>query len=103
MSRARIIMIAALVLVVGGLAYWLWPSGKSGGDHEAGAGRSGGRGQSITVSTATARLADLPIRLRSIGWVEPVQKVSVSARLNSQIIEQRVVEGQMVAKGDVLF
>lgn len=101
MSRARIILIVALVVVIGGLTYWMWPAGKSEGGREAG-GR-GGRGQTTTVSTAAARIADLPIRLRSIGWVDPVQKVSVSTRLNSQISEQRVVEGQMVKKGDVLF
>lgn len=102
MSRARLIFIAALVLVVGGLAYWMWPTSKHEGGNEAG-GRGGRGGGAATVSTATAHTGDLPVRLRSIGWVEPVEKVSVSTRLNSQIIEQRVVEGQMVKKGDILF
>jgi multidrug efflux system membrane fusion protein len=101
MSVQRTIFIVLTILVVGGLAYWMWPAKKS--DTSDAGGRGGRGGQTATVTTAAARIADLPIRLRSIGWVEPVQKVSVSARLNSQIVEQKVVEGQIVAKGDVLF
>lgn len=102
MSAQRAILIALAVLVVGALAYWMWPSKSTDTAGDAG-GRGGRGGQTTTVTTAIATTANLPIRLRSIGWVEPVAKVSIAARLNSQIAEQRVVEGQMVAKGDVLF
>ena len=89
-------MIALVVLVLGVFGYWVWPSKKDDA--------AGGHGaQVVTVTATTAKTGDLPIRLRSIGWVEPVAKVSIAARLNSQIAEQHVVEGQMVAKGDVLF
>ena len=101
MSAQRAIFIVLTVVVVGALAFWMWPSKKA---QTTDAGARGARGgQTIAVTTAAARAADLHIRLRSIGWVEPVQKVSVSARLNSQIAEQHIVEGQIVKKGDVLF
>lgn len=100
MSAQRAIFIALTIVAVGALAYWMWPAKK---DETRDAGGRGRGAQTIVVTTAAARVADLPIRLRSIGWVEPVQKVSVSARLNSQIAEQHVVEGQIVKKGDVLF
>ena len=102
MSRQRGVLIVVLVLVVGALAYWMWPSKKVDTADDAN-GRGGRGAQTMTVTTAVAKTQDLPIRLRSIGWVDPVAKVSIAARLNSQIAEQRVVEGQMVAKGDVLF
>ncbi|MBI1213112.1 MAG: efflux RND transporter periplasmic adaptor subunit [Alphaproteobacteria bacterium] len=99
MSAQRKIFIALSILVVGALAYWMWPAQKA----DTTGGKAGRGGQATSVTTAVARIADLPIRLRSIGWVEPVQRVSVSTRLNSQIAEQHVVEGQIVKKDELLF
>jgi multidrug efflux system membrane fusion protein len=102
-TRTRAILIAFAVLVIAAFGYWMMPAkhaNTAGGD----GGKGGARGpQTVTVTTVVAKTADLPIRLRAIGWVDPVAKVSISARLNSQIAEQRVVEGQIVAKGDILF
>lgn len=101
MSGRRLLFIALTILVVGAFAYWAMPAKKT---DSADAGKGGGRGsQTVSVSTAVAHTQDLPIRLRSIGWVDPVAKVSISTRLNSQIVEQHVVEGQIVAKNDLLF
>ena len=100
-TRGILALVAVFVLVAA--AYWLMPAKQANTAGDAG-GKGGARGaQAATVATAVARIADLPIRLRAIGWVAPVAKVTISARLNSQIAEQRVVEGQLVAKGDILF
>jgi multidrug efflux system membrane fusion protein len=103
LMRTRAILSVAAILVIALVGYWFMaPKETSAPGGET--ARGGARGQqAVTVTTEVAKIADLPIRLRAIGWVEPVEKVSVSTRLNSQIVEQRVVEGQFVAKGDVLF
>ncbi|MDB5507650.1 MAG: hypothetical protein JWL93_119 [Hyphomicrobiales bacterium] len=66
----------------------------------AGSRRGGG---AIGVIAETVRTADLPIRQRSFGWVEPEQTVVVRSRVASQLLEQHFKEGQMVRKGDLLF
>jgi len=55
------------------------------------------------VVTALAEQGDVPIRRRTIGFAEPVAVVALKARLDSQVMEQRIVEGQTVAAGDLLF
>ena len=64
--------------------------------------RRGGSGP-IAVVTATAEQADFPVRLRSIGNVEPMAVVAVKPRVQSQLLEQHFAEGQTVKKGDLLF
>jgi membrane fusion protein, multidrug efflux system len=65
----------------------------------------GGQGQSpaIAVVTAIAERADLPITRTSVGWVEPIATVTVRPRIDGQILEQHVKDGQMVKEGDILF
>jgi multidrug efflux system membrane fusion protein len=72
------------------------------GAHSARAGR-GGDGAPVAVTTAVAERADMPVRKRAIGFVETPASVVVKSRLDSQIVEQHVVDGQFVRKGDLLF
>ena len=53
--------------------------------------------------TAVAQNADLPITRASVGWVEPIATVTVRARIEGEMVERRVQDGQMVKEGDVLF
>jgi multidrug efflux system membrane fusion protein len=73
----------------------------------AGAGQGRGRGQSeaarVAVVTAVAESVDLPITRASVGWVEPDATVTVRARVDGQVIEQRVKDGEVVKEGAVLF
>jgi multidrug efflux system membrane fusion protein len=64
--------------------------------------RRGGAGP-ISVVVASATQADVPIRQRSFGYVEPEQTVAVRSRVTSQLTQQHFKEGQMVKKGDLLF
>lgn len=57
----------------------------------------------IAVRTAASKRDDFPIKVRSIGFAEPIASVVVKSRIDSQIVEQKIVEGQFVAKGDLLF
>jgi multidrug efflux system membrane fusion protein len=69
------------------------------------AGRPGGQGQNprIPVVTAMAQNADLPITRASVGWVEPIATVTIRARIEGEMVERRVQDGQIVKEGDVLF
>jgi multidrug efflux system membrane fusion protein len=57
----------------------------------------------VSVRTADVTQASMPIRRRTIGWVEPIATVAVKSRINSVIMEQRATDGAFVNKGDVLF
>lgn len=57
----------------------------------------------IAVRVAEVKTASMPIRRRTIGWVEPMAVVDVKSRIDSLIVEQRATEGQFVNAGDVLF
>lgn len=98
-----------------GLAASLGSSpGNTSGGKPAGAGKPGGKpagrargrrgpGGPVTVATDMAQKGSFPVRLYSIGFVEPVATVVVKSRLQSQLLAQHVKEGQMVKKGDLLF
>jgi multidrug efflux system membrane fusion protein len=57
----------------------------------------------VSVRVAEVTQASMPIRRRTIGWVEPIATVAVKSRINSVIMEQRATDGAFVNKGDVLF
>ncbi len=57
----------------------------------------------VAVKVAEVTQASMPIRRRTIGWVEPIATVAIKSRINSVIMEQRAQDGAFVNKGDVLF
>jgi multidrug efflux system membrane fusion protein len=66
-------------------------------------GGGGGQNPRVPVMTAVAQSANLPITRASVGWVEPIATVTVRARIEGEMVERRVQDGQMVKEGDVLF
>ena len=65
--------------------------------------REKGGGDAVSVTVAEAKTVDLPIRLKSIGWVEPISTVAVKPRVQSQLLKQYFKEGEMVKQGALLF
>ncbi|WP_162916600.1 efflux RND transporter periplasmic adaptor subunit [Dongia deserti] len=57
----------------------------------------------IAVKVVQVTQDSMPIRRRTIGWVEPIATVAVKSRINSVIMEQHAQDGQFVEKGDLLF
>jgi multidrug efflux system membrane fusion protein len=57
----------------------------------------------VAVRVADVTQASMPIRRRTIGWVEPIATVAIKSRIDSVIMEQHVTDGAFVNKGDVLF
>jgi membrane fusion protein, multidrug efflux system len=57
----------------------------------------------IPVVVATAERRPMPVRLDAIGTVQPIASVSVKSRIDAQIAEVKVADGQYVKAGDTLF
>lgn len=57
----------------------------------------------VAVKVAEVTQGSMPIRRRTIGWVEPIATVAIKSRINSVIMEQRATDGDFVKQGDVLF
>jgi multidrug efflux system membrane fusion protein len=79
-------------------------AGAPGTAAPGGRGRGGG-GEALRVAvvTAVAQSVDMPVTRTSVGWVEPDAIVTVRARIDGQVIEQKVRDGEVVKQGDVLF
>jgi multidrug efflux system membrane fusion protein len=65
--------------------------------------KGGGAGRAVPVITAKAEAEDFKIRRRTIGILESPAVVVVRSRIDSQVLEQHVYDGQLVRKGDPLF
>ena len=57
----------------------------------------------IPVTTVAAEEGAFPVRRRSIGLLESPAVVVVRSRIESQMLEKHVDDGQLVRKGDLLF
>ena len=57
----------------------------------------------VAVITAPVSAKAMPITRTSIGWIEPTARVTVRARIDGTIVEQRIHDGVEVAAGDLLF
>jgi multidrug efflux system membrane fusion protein len=106
MNRKTILAVAGLAAV--GLAGGHWLATSRGAVDPAERARSARAGRSsdgaaAAVVTALAERADMPVRKRAIGFVETPASVVVKSRIDSEIVEQHVVDGQFVRKGDLLF
>jgi multidrug efflux system membrane fusion protein len=64
---------------------------------------SKGGGVTAPVSTSPAQIGDFAVRRRTIGIIESPATVLVKSRIESQVAEQHVKDGQLVKKGDLLF
>jgi len=102
--RRRLLWGAALVVVVGAIAFVVIhgksPSTPPGG--KAGGGRFGGQAGPMPVVAATIAKGNLEVTLDALGTVTPLATVTVKTQINGQLVEIAFKEGQMVKKGDFL-
>ena len=61
------------------------------------------RGGGVPVVTEPVTVVDFPIRRRTIGILESPATIVIRSRIDSQVLEQHVTDGQIVKKGDLLF
>ncbi len=57
----------------------------------------------VPVTVATAQQKDMPLQLRAIGNVQPLQTVAVRALVGGQLTRVWFREGQEVRRGEMLF
>ncbi|CAH1650709.1 Efflux RND transporter periplasmic adaptor subunit [Hyphomicrobiales bacterium] len=79
---------------------WYWRSHGAEGTQAA---RGRPDNAPVAVVSAAAIQADFPVRKRAIGFVETPASVVVRSRIDSQIMQQHVTDGQFVKAGDLLF
>ncbi|HVI30106.1 efflux RND transporter periplasmic adaptor subunit [Hansschlegelia sp.] len=93
--RAYLILTLALV-AAGGAAAWRmqWRADAAVPQQEATPG--------VPVQVASARRADVPISLSGLGTVQPLNVVTVTSRVDGQIMRIGFEEGQTVKEGDLL-
>ena len=100
MNRHRILIIVGIAAVLAAAIGWY----RTDAAHKPAARTSqGSRGAAVPVTTTPAQAEDFAIRRRTIGIMESPATVVVKSRLESQVTEQHVRDGQLVKKGDVLF
>jgi multidrug efflux system membrane fusion protein len=98
--RFRLVASLAIVAALAGYGYWRW-NGVGAGSPAAAVAVSQAAG--VAVTTAIASEGTFPIRRRTIGVIESPAQVTIKSRIDSQIVEQHVTDGQIVRKGDLLF
>ncbi len=57
----------------------------------------------VPVSVAPVATQDIPLQIQAVGTVMPFQSVAIKSRIESQIVEVKFQDGDVVKKGDVLF
>lgn len=101
MTRLRTLLgIGVGLAIVAGAGWYISQSG-SAPPARQGAGRFAA-GAAVPVGLATAAKGDIPIVLRALGTVTPLQTVNVKTQITGQLTEVYFKEGQMVNRGDLL-
>ena len=97
-ARRRIVSITITLLILGGLGYIAWTS-----LHQKQAANPNARPDlPVPVLAATPRTLDVPVYLDGVGAVRALNTVTVRSQVDGKLIAVNFVEGQDVAKGDVL-
>jgi multidrug efflux system membrane fusion protein len=87
-----------IALAVGGVLYY---QHRSSGD--ASKAKAAPPPRAVPVTTATAKKGDIGIYVEALGTVTPVYTVTVTGRVQGQIMNVYYKEGQMVKKDDPLL
>ncbi|WP_337226053.1 MdtA/MuxA family multidrug efflux RND transporter periplasmic adaptor subunit [Proteus terrae] len=110
--KKRVSLIIALVVVIaGGYAYWQFNAAKTASPENKAAqatssqnrGTSGSRRPPLPpVQVATSTQEDVPQFLSALGTVKATNSVTVTSRVEGQLMVLHFTEGQHVQKGDLL-
>jgi membrane fusion protein, multidrug efflux system len=90
-----------IILAIGGIGYFLYHQREAMEKTEN--ARAGMRPPSVPVVTDVAKKGDIGVYVQALGTVTPVATVSVTSRVQGQIMNVHYTEGQMVHKGDSLL
>jgi multidrug efflux system membrane fusion protein len=99
MKRMVVAIAVVALLVGGGIAYRGLSVEQANSQTAAGPRQA----PAIPVVVAAAERRSMPLRLDAIGTVQPIASLSVKSRIDAQIAEVKVGDGQYVKAGDILF
>jgi multidrug efflux system membrane fusion protein len=110
MIRAnRRILMAIGALAIALAAGWAWQAGRlrfGKGDSPATETAEGAGGkrrdETVSVSTAKARIEDVPVTIDAVGTVQALNTVTIRTQVDGRLLRLGFAEGQDVKKGDVL-
>ncbi len=94
--RAMLWLIGLLVLAGAGYGGWRWYG------HVDAPQQASGPPPAVPVEGMAASIMDIPIVIMGLGSVQAFNTVTVSSRVDGQILEIAFQEGQMVKEGDLL-
>ena len=97
MKRVTIAVAFLAVLAAGGIAYQTFVL------KAAEPPRATTAAPAVPVMVAPVTHKPMPVRLDAIGTVQPIATVAVKSRVDGQIAEVKIADGQAVKTGDVLF
>jgi multidrug efflux system membrane fusion protein len=97
-SHTWVWVLALIALAVGGLLYY---QRHSGGD--ASKAKAAPAPRAVPITTAPTREGSIGVYVEALGTVTPVYTVTVTSRVQGEIMEVHYKEGQMVHKGDPLL
>ena len=109
MSRSRWLLLGlAAVVLIGGALYWSRRPGDGQPTSQPSAPGKASRkgaaiGGAVPVVTQIVTVEDFPIRRRTIGILESPATIIIRSRIDSQVLEQHVTDGQIVKHGDLMF
>jgi membrane fusion protein, multidrug efflux system len=91
-----------LVVAVAGAGYFGWREYGNNNRDQQSVASSGPAAPPIPVTVSAVRKGDFPVYLFGLGVVEPYDTVTVSSRVDGQVIKVDFKQGQMVKEGDVV-
>lgn len=97
MKKSFVLFVAVVVAAGAGSWFYLNADGK---EEEAPKRRGGGP---VPVVVATVDAKPVPVTVETIGSIEALATVGIKSRVDGQMMESFVREGQVVKKGDPLF
>ncbi|KAA8999049.1 MdtA/MuxA family multidrug efflux RND transporter periplasmic adaptor subunit [Affinibrenneria salicis] len=104
-SRSRLLkflLFVVLALIIAGVIWRLWPHGQQSGMRGPGGPGMMMGGATTVVHGGVATQADVPVYLTALGTVTPNATVTVTSRVDGQLIKVYFTEGQKVEAGQLL-
>jgi multidrug efflux system membrane fusion protein len=104
-SRLPAILLSLFVvgIAAGGLYWSSSPSTQRAAVQKNKSSQSAQHGGAVPVITQLLTIEDFPIRRRTIGILESPATVIIRSRIDSQVLDQHVTDGDIVKKDDLLF